>query len=36
ENQIRELSFGPDGVVVGEPFVGLGGVLSGQPVPLRK
>jgi circadian clock protein KaiC len=34
ENQIRELSFGPDGVVVGEPFVGLGGVLSGQPIPL--
>jgi circadian clock protein KaiC len=31
EHQICELSVGPEGLVVGEPFTGLGGVLSGQP-----
>ena len=33
EHQIRELTVGPEGLVVGEPFVGLGGVLTGQPRP---
>ena len=33
EHQIRELVVGPAGVTVGEPFLGLGGVLSGQPIP---
>jgi circadian clock protein KaiC len=32
EHQIRELNVGPDGLVVGPPFLGLGGVLTGQPV----
>ncbi|MDQ1702803.1 MAG: circadian clock protein KaiC, partial [Frankiaceae bacterium] len=34
EHQIRELSVGPEGVVVGAPFVGLRGVLGGQPSQL--
>jgi hypothetical protein len=33
EHRICELSVGPDGVVVGEPFAGLDGVLTGRPVP---
>lgn len=32
EHQIRRLLISPTGVVVGEPFLGLGGVLTGQPV----
>jgi circadian clock protein KaiC len=32
EHQIRELSVQDGHLVVGEPFAGLGGVLSGQPV----
>ena len=37
EHQIRELSVGAEGIAVGEPFIGLGGVLTGQPldVPAR-
>ncbi len=32
EHQIRRLLISPTGVVVGQPFLGLGGVLTGQPV----
>ena len=32
DHRIRELVIAPDGVSVGEPFRGLGGVLTGQPV----
>jgi circadian clock protein KaiC len=32
EHQIRELNVGHNGLVVGRPFLGLGGVLTGQPV----
>jgi circadian clock protein KaiC len=34
EHQIRELTIGRDGVAVGEPFAGLGGVLTGHPLVL--
>ena len=33
ERQIRELVIRDGELVVGEPFSGLGGVLTGQPVP---
>ena len=33
EHQIRELRIGNGALEVGEPFTGLGGVLTGQPVP---
>ena len=32
DHQIRELSVQDGDVVVGEPFTGLGGILSGQPL----
>ena len=31
EHQIRELAVGADALVVGPPFTGMGGVLTGQP-----
>jgi circadian clock protein KaiC len=31
EHQIRELAVRDGDLVVGEPFAGLGGVLTGQP-----
>ncbi len=33
EHEIRELLIGEGVMEVGEPFAGLGGVLTGQPVP---
>ena len=32
DHQIRELAVRDGDVVVGEPFVGLGGILGGQPI----
>ena len=35
DHHIRELTIADGAVVIGEPFVGLGGVLTGQPLDRR-